>query len=126
MYFDNHRDKMTPEHVMASGALPPALPAVEIDGNSYWDGGIVSNTPLDALREVPVERDRLVVMVDPWDPRGPAPKTLLEVQARLKNITYASRASLDISNYAHINQLRALEPVGCSGASALPGAAARC
>ena len=108
VYFDNHRDKITPEHVMASGALPPAFPAVAIDGKSYWDGGIVSNTPLEALRDVPVEQDRLVVVVDLWDPRGPAPKTLLEVQARLKNITYASRANLHIRNYATINELRAL------------------
>jgi len=54
VYFDNHRDKITPEHVMASGALPPAFPAIEIGGKYYWDGGIISNTPLEALREVPV------------------------------------------------------------------------
>ncbi len=108
VYFDNHRDKITAEHVMASGALPPAFPAVAIGGKSYWDGGIVSNTPLEALRDVPVEQDRLVVVVDLWDPRGPAPKTLLDVQARLKNITYASRANLHIRNDTNINELRAL------------------
>ena len=108
VYFDNHRDKITPEHVMASGALPPAFPAIEIGGKYYWDGGIVSNTPLEALREIPVEQDRLVVVVDLWDPHGPAPKTLLDVQARVKNITYASRANLHIRNYSQINELRAL------------------
>ena len=108
VYFDNHHQRIGPEHVMASGALPPAFPAVEIDGKSYWDGGIVSNTPLEALRGVPVEQDRLVVVVDLWDPRGPRPKSLLEVQARVKNITYASRAGLHVDNYEQINVLRAL------------------
>ncbi len=108
VYFDNLRDKITPEHVMASGALPPAFPAVAIGGKSYWDGGIVSNTPLEALAGIPVEQDRLVVVVDLWDPRGPAPKTLLEVQARVKDITYASRANLHIRNYTDISELRTL------------------
>src|SRR5271165_3718953 len=52
-YFDNQRDKIGPEHVMASGALPPGLPPVEIDGEFYWDGGLVSNTPLEYVLEAP-------------------------------------------------------------------------
>lgn len=108
VYFDNETQKIGPEHVMASGALPPAFPPIEIDGKRYWDGGIVSNTPLEVILDVPPQSDMLILVVDLWDPRGPVPKSLLEVEARLKNITYASRASQHIRSYESIQQLRAL------------------
>ena len=65
-YFDNASDRIGPEHVMASGALPPGFPAVEIDGEHYWDGGMVSNTPLDWVLSAPSELDTLVFQVDLW------------------------------------------------------------
>ncbi|HXQ68001.1 MAG TPA: patatin-like phospholipase family protein [Alphaproteobacteria bacterium] len=108
VFFDNHERKLGPEHVMASGALPPAFPPVSIDGALYWDGGIVSNTPLEAILATPPERDWLIVVVDLWDAKGPVPKTLIEVEGRLKDITYASRASEHIRAFNRISELRAL------------------
>ncbi len=108
IYFDNHERKLGPEHVMASGALPPAFPPVAIDGTLYWDGGIVSNTPLEAILGSPPEEDWLILVVDLWDPTGPAPKTLLDVESRVKDITYASRATHHIHSFNRISELRAL------------------
>ncbi len=108
VYFDNHERKIGPEHVMASGALPPAFPPVAIDGTFYWDGGIVSNTPLEVLLDTPPEADWLILVVDLWNPQGHEPKTIFEVEGRLKDITYASRATQHIRAFERINELRAL------------------
>ncbi|HUH40980.1 MAG TPA: patatin-like phospholipase family protein, partial [Castellaniella sp.] len=90
-YFDNRRTRLRPEHFMASGALPPAFPAVEIDGEYYWDGGLVSNTPLtDVLTERP-ERDTLVFQVDLWSARGAAPRSISDIGDRIQDIRYSSR-----------------------------------
>ena len=89
--FDNTTTKIRAEHVMASGSLPPAFPAVEIDGEHYWDGGVVSNTPLDhVLGSVP-RRDSLVFQVDLWRAQGVLPRNLNEVFERQKDIQYSSR-----------------------------------
>jgi len=106
IYFDNHKQEIRPEHVMASGALPPGFPPVRVDGMLYWDGGIVSNTPVDALLQTPPESDLLILVVDLWDPRGKEPKTMIEVEARRKNIIYASRAAQQVRTYEHISALR--------------------
>jgi len=93
-YFDNYGpNKVTirPEHVMASGALPPAFAAVEIDGEYYWDGGIVSNTPLDHVLGDSPRRDSLVFQVDLWRAQGILPRNLMEVAERQKDIQYSSR-----------------------------------
>lgn len=90
-YFDSAKMTIRPEHVMASGALPPGFPAVEIDGESYWDGGLVSNTPLQyVLQEVP-RRSRLTFQVDLFHARGPLPTNLEGVSEREKDIRYSSR-----------------------------------
>ncbi len=90
-YFDNRRTRLRPEHFMASGALPPAFPAVEIDGEYYWDGGLVSNTPLtEVLTEHP-ERDTLVFQVDLWSARGAVPRSIRDVDDRVQDIRYSSR-----------------------------------
>jgi NTE family protein len=90
-YFDNTRTKLTPEHFMASGALPPAFPPVEIDGEYYWDGGLVSNTPLmEVLRATP-RRDTLAFQVDLWNARGPLPRSIPDVTERVKDVQYSSR-----------------------------------
>src|SRR5699024_4614848 len=79
------------EHFMASGALPPGLPPVAIDGEYYWDGGVVSNTPLfEVLREYP-GCDTLVFQVDLWSARGHLPRSLPDVAERSKEIQYSSR-----------------------------------
>ncbi len=87
------RDKapITPEHIMASGALPPAFPPIVIGKHAYWDGGLHSNTPLEILLGEAPERDALVFMIDLWDPTEALPGTMTEVMARQKAIQYASR-----------------------------------
>jgi NTE family protein len=93
-YFDNRRERLRPEHFMASGALPPGFPAVEIDGEFYWDGGMVSNTPLyEVLSERP-GCDTLVFQVDLWSARGTPPRDLADVAERSKEIQYSSRTRL--------------------------------
>ena len=98
-YFDNARMKLKPEHFMASGALPPGFPAVEIEGRFYWDGGLVSNTPLIEVLAHPPRRDTLAFQVDLWSAKGPVPKNLLDVEERRKDIAYSSktRQATDVS-----------------------------
>ncbi|MFC4297980.1 MAG: patatin-like phospholipase family protein [Castellaniella sp.] len=93
-YFDNRRTRLGPEHFMASGALPPAFPAIEIEGEYYWDGGLVSNTPLSRILERNLARDTLVFQVDLWSARGPVPRSLSEVSDRIQDIRYSSRTRL--------------------------------
>ncbi len=90
-YFDNASDTIRPEHIMASGALPPAFPAIEVDGEFYWDGGLVSNTPLDWVLSSRSDLDTLVIQVDLWPARGNLPRDLAEVATRMKEIQYSSR-----------------------------------
>ena len=99
-YFDNTRERLRPEHFMASGALPSGFPAVEIDGEFYWDGGIVSNTPLyQVLTERP-HRDMLVFQVDLWSALGELPRDMAGVAERVKDIQYSSRTRL-VTEYMH-------------------------
>lgn len=96
VYFDNRRQKIGPEHIMASGALPPGFPAVHIDGEDYWDGGIVSNTPLQYVLDAHDRDERLLVLqVDLFSARGELPRTLGEVLARQKDIQYSSRTRMN-------------------------------
>jgi NTE family protein len=90
-YFDNTRDTITPLHVMASGALPPGFPAVEIEGEQYWDGGLVSNTPLQWVLGVRPRRDTLAFQVDLWNARGQVPGDLTASSVRQKEIQFSSR-----------------------------------
>jgi NTE family protein len=94
VYFDTDTHTIRPEHVMASGALPPGFPAVEIDGEHYWDGGVVSNTPLDWVVEARPAADSLIFQVDLWNARGTCPRTMAEVATRQKEIQYSSRTRL--------------------------------
>jgi NTE family protein len=89
--FDNFDRVIGPEHIMASGAMPPAFPPVEIDGEPYWDGGIVSNTPLQYVLDVRPKDKLLVFQVDLFSARGRMPTNLAEVQQRQKDILYSSR-----------------------------------
>lgn len=93
IYFDNSRQKLKPEHFMASGALPPGFPAVEIDGEYYWDGGIVSNTPLfEVLTNE--KKDKLIFQVDLWSSKGSLPENFFDVAERTKDIQYSSRTRM--------------------------------
>ncbi|RYF64567.1 MAG: patatin-like phospholipase family protein, partial [Comamonadaceae bacterium] len=96
IYFDNTRQKIGPEHIMASGALPPGFAPEHIDGEDYWDGGIVSNTPLQYVLDTHPRTEPLVVLqVDLFSARGPMPTTLSEVLERQKDITYSSRTRMN-------------------------------
>jgi NTE family protein len=90
-YFDNTKVRLEPEHFMASGALPPGFPAVEIDGEYYWDGGLVSNTPLTEVLRDPEHKDTLIFQVDLWSASGSPPGDFLDVTERTKDIQYSSR-----------------------------------
>jgi NTE family protein len=93
-YFDSAHQHLRPEHFMASGALPPGFPAVEIDGEFYWDGGMVSNTPLYRVLTEHPRRDTLVFQVDLWSSVGPLPHDMLQVAERSKDIQYSSRTRM--------------------------------
>jgi NTE family protein len=92
VYFDNTRQRIGPEHIMASGALPPGFAPIGIDGDDYWDGGIVSNTPLQYVLDMHPRNEPLVVLqVDLFNARGEMPRTMAGVLERQKDITYSSR-----------------------------------
>ena len=105
-YFDSANERIGPEHVMASGALPPGFPAIVIDGEPYWDGGLVSNTPLEYVLESDPRRDTLAFQVDLWSARGILPKTLLDVLERQKDIQYSSRTRMGTDAVAARQRLR--------------------
>ena len=92
VYFDNTQHEIGPEHVMASGALPPGFPPIEIDGQHYWDGGVVSNTPLQHVLEQETDRDLLIYEIDLFNAQGRMPQTIIETFDREKDIRFASRA----------------------------------
>ena len=103
VYFDTTTDVIRAEHVMASGSLPPGFPAIEIDGEYYWDGGVVSNTPLSWIaRQHPPSM--LAFQVDLWAAPGPFPQNLQEVMIRMKEILNSSRTTYYTSGYKEINQ----------------------
>lgn len=99
-YFDNRHEKLRPEHFMASGALPPGFPAVEIDGEYYWDGGMVSNTPLYKVLTEKPHRDALIFQVDLWSASGVLPRDMGTVAERAKDIQFSSRTRL-VTEYMH-------------------------
>jgi NTE family protein len=106
VFFDSAKQKITPEHVLASGALPPAFPPVMIDGELYWDGGCVSNTPLEALFNMRPEARTLTFVIDLFSAEGEEPKNMQDVTMRAKDITYASRSHHHIDHIADKHNLR--------------------
>jgi predicted acylesterase/phospholipase RssA len=104
--FDNTTHTVGAEHVMASGALPPGFPAVEIEGEFYWDGGLVSNTPLQWVLESEPRRDTLAFQVNLWSTRGTLPRTVLEVMTRQKEIQYSSRTRNNSDRFKYTQRLR--------------------
>ncbi|HET7594430.1 MAG TPA: patatin-like phospholipase family protein, partial [Stellaceae bacterium] len=85
-YFDSRDMALGPEHIMASGALPPGFPAVRIDGEPYWDGGLYSNTPVEVVLDDNPRRDSLIISVNMWQPSGSEPGTIWQVLGRQKDI----------------------------------------
>ncbi|HWI12258.1 MAG TPA: patatin-like phospholipase family protein [Burkholderiaceae bacterium] len=97
-YFDSSKQTIDARHIMASGALPPGFAPVEIDGEHYWDGGLVSNTPLQYVLDQPGKRRRVVFQVDLFAATGALPTTLPEVTEREKDIRFSSRTRLNTTN----------------------------
>jgi NTE family protein len=107
VYFDSPNEVIKPEHVMASGALPPGFPAIEIEGEHYWDGGLVSNTPLLWIAMTQQQPpDTLVFQVDLWSARGEFPRNLAEVTTRQKEIQYSSRTRAFTNYFKEMAKLR--------------------
>ncbi len=105
-YFDNKTHKIGPQHVMASGSLPPGFPATEVDGEFYWDGGIVSNTPLQWVLDAMPREDTLAFQIDLWSARGDLPRDMIEVEVRQKDIRYSSRTRAGTDNFRKMQALR--------------------
>ncbi len=105
-YFDGRDMPIGVKHIMASGALPPAFPAVRIDGELYWDGGILSNTPTEVVFEDVPRRNSLVFAVHMWNPLGGEPESIWEVVHRQKDIQYSSRVANHIARQQHTHRLR--------------------
>ena len=105
-YFDSRDDTLGLDHVMASGALPPAFAAVRIEGQPYWDGGIYSNTPIEAVLDDKPRRNSLIFAVNVWHQTGPEPESIWQVMGRQKDIQYASRADSHIARQKQIHRLR--------------------
>jgi NTE family protein len=106
VYFDNTTHTIRPEHVMASGSLPPGFPATEIEGEYYWDGGLLSNTPLKWVVEADPRQDTLAFQVDLWSARGELPGNLAEVVTRQKEIQYSSRTRANTDQFKHLQRMR--------------------
>jgi NTE family protein len=105
-YFDSRESAITIRHIMASGALPPAFPPIRLDGELYWDGGILSNTPIEAVFDDIPRRDSLIFAVHMWNPIGPEPASIADVLHRHKDIQYSSRVSAHIARQQQLHKLR--------------------
>ena len=110
-FFDNLEfnrlgKRIGPEHIMASGALPPGFPSIVIDGEHYWDGGVASNTPLDYVLDAETENDLLIFQVDLFSARGPLPETLLEAAEREKDIRFSSRTRMTTDKNRQLHNAR--------------------
>jgi NTE family protein len=110
-YFDNFEfrkigKRIGPEHIMASGALPPGFPSIVIDGEHFWDGGIASNTPLDYVLDAEINNDLLIFQVDLFSARGPLPVSLLEAAEREKDIRFSSRTRMNTDKNKEVHNAR--------------------
>ncbi|HXI04915.1 MAG: patatin-like phospholipase family protein [Bradyrhizobium sp.] len=105
-YFDSRDGELGIRHIMASGALPPAFPAVRIDGELYWDGGILSNTPTEAVFDDNPRRNSLIFAVHLWNPSGDEPTTMKDVLNRHKDVQYSSRIASQIVRQQQAHRLR--------------------
>jgi NTE family protein len=105
-YFDSTTHRITPAHVIASGSLPPGFPATEIDGEYYWDGGLVSNTPLQWVLDSRPRQDTLAFQIDLWSSDGEMPRDLTETDVRQKEIQFSSRTRAATDHYKKAQKLR--------------------
>jgi NTE family protein len=105
-YFDSRNMRLAAEHVMASGALPPAFPPVRVGDDLYWDGGILSNTPVEAVFDDYPRRSSLIFAVHLWNPHGSEPRSIRDVGNRQKDVQYSSRAASHIQKQKQLHRLR--------------------
>jgi NTE family protein len=110
-YFDNVEFKklgkrIGPEHIMASGALPPGFPSIVVEGEHYWDGGIASNTPLDYVLDAETRKDLLIFQIDLFSARGALPENLLEAAEREKDIRFSSRTRMSTDKNRQLHNAR--------------------
>src|SRR5712675_246684 len=105
-YFDSRDVELGVKHIMASGALPPAFPAIRIDGELYWDGGVLSNTPTEIVFDDDPRRDALIFAAHMWNPVGPEPGSIWEVLHRHKDIQYSSRISSHVVRQKQTHRIR--------------------
>jgi len=106
VYFDSKTSVIRAEHIMASGALPPAFPPIEIDGEHYWDGGLVSNTPLQWVLQYGPRQDTLAFQVDLWSARGSLPRNMADVNTRQKAVLYSSRTRENTDRFIAAQKIR--------------------
>jgi NTE family protein len=104
--FDNTKMDIGPEHIMASGALPPGFPPVWINGRAYWDGGLVSNTPLEFVLDEETKEDLLIFQVDLFNARGPMPQNLMEADEREKDIRFSSRTRMNTDQQMKVHHIK--------------------
>jgi NTE family protein len=105
-YFDSTTHRIVPAHVIASGSLPPGFPATVVDGECYWDGGLVSNTPLQWVLDGRPRQDTLAFQIDLWSSAGAIPRDLMETEVRQKEIQFASRTRAATNHYKRTQKLR--------------------
>jgi NTE family protein len=105
-YFDSRDQPLGLQHVMASGALPPAFPAVRVEGEAFWDGGIYSNSPIEVVMDDVPRRNALIFSANVWHPQGPEPQSIWQVMGRQKDIQYASRDKSQVRRQQQIHQMR--------------------
>lgn len=105
-WFDSAKQTITVEHIMASGALPPGLPAIEIDGQFYWDGGLVSNTPLQYVYDERPDEDLCIFQVDLFNARGEMPTSIWDIEGRTQDIRFSSRTRLNTDLLCHMQAAR--------------------
>lgn len=108
VFFDSANERLGSNHILASAALPPGFPAVEIANEWYWDGGVVSNTPLEGVLAMAPDEDWLIFIIDLWNPTGALPKTMSEVLWRQKEIAFASRTRHQIESCVANHNLQAI------------------
>jgi NTE family protein len=129
IYFDSVERAITADHVMASGALPPGFPAICIEGDFYWDGGLISNTPLVHVLDGGPKRDTLVFQVDLFDARGELPGDAIEVEERRKHITFSSRTRFSTDHFQRVacaaaSDCQTVRAIAVAGPTECRGAAA--
>ena len=107
VYFDNRKTRISPEHVMASGALPPGFPAIQIDGEYYYDGGIVSNSPLTYVWDEKPLTTALILQVNLFNAHGALPRTLDEAMERVKDIQFSSKQRFNTQRVRELQEMRA-------------------